>query len=106
MAEAGLRHPEPNPWQEARLVDARTLDVYYVGNAAGCLALSDVRVTETADVVTVTLSLGMRAEVSGDSCPLGGVDARTRVTLRAPLGERRVVDGGASSPAERPVVHP
>jgi hypothetical protein len=35
-----------------------------------------------------------------------GIPARARVTLTAPLGSRRLLDGGTRPPEERAVRHP
>ena len=81
-------------WQHATYVDPWTFDVHWTAGVDECFRLSEVRVAETATTVTVTLVVGSpRPPAEGQVCPAIGVNARTRVTLAAPLRERRLVDG-------------
>ena len=93
----------PVPWQFATLVDERTLDVRYLGARDRCQVLANVRVRETATEVTVTVYLGTPPDRTAGICTTVGVPARTRVPLSAPLGGRRVLDGGRQPPEERAV---
>lgn len=98
-----LVDPQKITWQSAVRVDDKTLDVYYVGNAAGCRRLANVRVAESATTVTITLYEGTDPARAQEACPGAGVQARTRVALDAPLAGRKLIDGGATPPAERPL---
>lgn len=62
-----------------------------------------MRVNETDTQVTITVFLGTPPDQAGKTCTNIGIRARTRVPLRAPLGTRTVIDGGAKPPTERPV---
>jgi hypothetical protein len=89
-------------WSYARLVAPAALDIHYLAGMPDCDLLANVRVAESAEAVTVTVFSGMPAD-HPRSCGLVGVTARTRVTLRAPLGTRPVLDGHATPPAPREV---
>lgn len=93
----------PTTWQSATVVDEQTLDIYYLGAANRCRVLANVRVNETDTQVTVTVFLGTPPDHAHDTCTNIGIRARTRVPLTSPLGTRKVIDGGARPPAERPV---
>ena len=90
-------------WQSATRVGDRTLDIDYLGAPNRCRVLANVRVAESASEVRVTLFLGTPPENAGRTCSNLGIPVRTRVPLDAPVGDRRVVDAGATPPAERPL---
>ena len=98
-------HTSAVTWTDASVVGDRTLDVFYVANAKGCRRLTNVRVAESVDTVTITLYEGADP---GDSqpCPDAGVLARVRVPLASPLGRRGLVDGAPPSPEPRPLRRP
>jgi hypothetical protein len=94
------------PWSRAVLVDPRTLDLYYDADASGCTVLSNVRVAESPSAVTLTAYVGSPSVRPG-VCTGGGVLARVRVPLSAPLASRPVLDGGTRpTPEPRPVETP
>lgn len=90
------------PWQEARRVGDVALDILYFGSPVECRRLANVRVAETPDHVTITVYEGMVPAKTGEVCPAIAESARVRVTLTEPLGSRRLLDGHATPPAERP----
>ncbi|HVF04288.1 MAG TPA: hypothetical protein VNA20_05570 [Frankiaceae bacterium] len=97
---------EALPWSRAVRVDDRTLDLYYDADASGCTVLSNVRVAESPSAVTLTLYVGSPRPTPG-ICTGGGVIARVRVPLSAPLASRPVLDGGTRpTPDPRPVATP
>ena len=98
-----LTDPQKITWQQAVRIDDKTLDIYYVGNAAGCRRLANVRVAESATTVTITLFEGADPARAQEVCPGAGVNARTRVPLDNPLAGRQLIDGGVTPPAERPL---
>jgi hypothetical protein len=89
-------------WTNATVVGERGLDVYYVASADTCRRLANVRLAETATAVTITV---YEAGLPGapDTCSTVGFLARVRVSLRAPLGGRALLDGAAPSPEPRPL---
>ena len=95
------------PWSKAVVVDDRTVDVYYVADATGCVVLGNVRRSEAATSVTLTLFVGTRPDSTPGTCIGPGLSARTRVPLATPLGDRTILDGGAvGTPEPRPVERP
>lgn len=93
--------PVTTPWTYATRVADDTFDLHYLEGAPGCDVLADVRVNEAADAVIVTLA---SARPEGQTaCPAIGHPARTRVTLRAPLGTRPLLDGYPTPPKRREV---
>lgn len=100
--EGALRAVGSVPWQEARRVDDAALDILYFGSPVECRRLANVRVAETPDHVTITVYEGMVPAKAGEVCPAIAESARVRVTLTEPVGTRRLLDGHATPPAERP----
>lgn len=96
-----LLSPENITWQYATRVDESTVDINFVANASGCRRLAEVRIAQSASAVTLTLLDGVVPARAAELCPGVGVLARTRVWLGAPLGGRRLLDGGAIPPAVR-----
>lgn len=95
------------PWSKAVVVDERTVDLHYYADATGCVVLGNVRRSEAATSVTLTLYVGHRPDAGTDSCIGPGRGARTRVPLDTPLGDRTLLDGGAvNGPEARPVERP
>lgn len=96
-----LRDPEPVRWQYARPAAGDAVDVYFL--TGGCVALANARVAESRDTVTVTLFQGSLPARPTRLCSAVGTEVRTRVPLRAPLGERRLLDGATTPPEPREV---
>lgn len=88
-------------WQEARAVSDTQLDVLYDGSPPGCRELANVRIAERPDRVTITVFEGQIPSAVNQICPAIGQNARVRVTLTAPVGNRRLFDGSANPPIER-----
>lgn len=90
-------------WQNATRIDESTVDINFVANASGCRRLAEVRVVQSASAVTVTLLEGVVPARAAEACPGVGTLARTRVWLGAPLGGRRLLDGGVNPPVAREI---
>jgi hypothetical protein len=73
------------------------LDVRFVGGLQPCFVLDHVTVDEGADVVVVTLYAGHDPSVPHVACSKARRELRTVVALRAPLGDRTVLDGAAGT---------
>ncbi|MDH2426767.1 hypothetical protein [Sphaerisporangium sp. TRM90804] len=76
---------EPSP-------DGRTLTVVWSSGVEPCFVLDRVEVAETAREVTVTLYEG-REGPADTACIAISFQKSTTVKLKAPLGDREVVDG-------------
>ncbi len=78
-------------WEQPAQVDEDRITLRYVGG--GCQSGSSVEVEETTDRVTLTVHTWTLAL----SCSEVGVPYDIEVELDAPLGDRELVDGAASS---------
>ena len=92
------------PWDDAHVVSETQLDVLYVGSPVGCRQLANVRVAEATDRVTITVFEGQVQSSVNEVCRAIGENARVRVTLTQPLGQRRLFDGSTNPPTERQLV--
>ncbi|GGO13810.1 hypothetical protein GCM10010116_27870 [Microbispora rosea subsp. aerata] len=87
-------NPRPVPWESATPAgDGRTLDIVWWSGVEPCNVLDRVDVTETAREVTVTLYEGQDRRSPDAVCIAIAIQKTTKVRLKAPLGERKVVDG-------------
>lgn len=87
----------------ARGADGRTLVVRYVHGDPACgLGPAGVRVEEDERRVRLTARV---QRGSGGTCTAIGIVRTETVTLRAPLGDRAVVDGATGNRIE-PSAHP
>jgi hypothetical protein len=84
------------------MVGDRDLVVNYVASIERCRHLSDVRVAETTTSVTITI-VEARFPGAPETCTLVGIDAHVRVSLRAPLDGRTLLDGALPTPGQRPL---
>jgi hypothetical protein len=87
----GLVDVRPQPWDKARVIGPRTIEVRFYGGVEACYGLSRVDVDERERSVVITLHTGRvpTAEVCIEIAVLNAV----RVKLSEPLGGRRLVDG-------------
>ena len=89
--------PNKVPWTSATPADGgRSLDVVWWSGVEPCYVLDRVEVDEQADQVTVTLYEGKDARSPDAVCIEIAIQKTTRVQLRAPLGDRKVIDGAAN----------
>lgn len=89
--------PSKVPWTSATPTeDGRSLDVVWWSGVEPCYVLDRVEVDEQADQVTVTLYEGKDARSPDAVCIEIAIQKTTRVQLRAPLGDRKVIDGAAN----------
>ena len=91
---AGLVDVRPQPWDEARVVDRRTVEVRFYGGVEECYGLARVDVDYRKRSVVITLHTGRvsTAEVCIEIAVLKAV----RVKLAEPLRGRPLVDGAES----------
>jgi hypothetical protein len=89
----GLVDPRPHAWQSVNVENDRTLLVQFYGGVEECYGLDHVDVRYDAVEITITLYEGRvpTAEACIDIAMLKGV----RISLREPLGGRKIVDGAA-----------
>ncbi|MEU8896292.1 hypothetical protein [Nocardia sp. NPDC048505] len=81
-------HPIPfTSWQ--RVVPDRIAINFQTGNPA-CYGV-DATTTESGETVTIELRSGTRADAVGRMCTMEVVFGTLEVTLRAPLGDRKVL---------------
>ncbi|KAB8186096.1 hypothetical protein [Microbispora catharanthi] len=87
-------NPRKVPWESATPTeDGRALDVAWWSGVEPCNVLDRVEVTETAREVTVTLYEGQDRRSPDAVCIAIAIMKTTKVRLKAPLDERKVVDG-------------
>ncbi|GIH69173.1 hypothetical protein [Sphaerimonospora thailandensis] len=85
------------PWVSATPSgDGRSLDVVWWSGVEPCNVLDRVEVDEQADKVIVTLYEGQDPRSPDAVCILIAIQKTTKVELRAPLADRKIVDGAAS----------
>jgi hypothetical protein len=87
----GLVDIRPQPWDKARVLDQRTVEVRFYGGVEECYGLARVDVDSRKRSVVITLHAGRvpTAEVCIEIAVLKAV----RVNLTEPLAGRRLVDG-------------
>jgi hypothetical protein len=87
----GLVDVRPQPWDRAKVLGPRTVEVRFFGGVEACYGLSRVDVDERKRSVVITLHSGRvpTAEVCIEIAVLNAV----RVKLIQPLGDRRLIDG-------------
>lgn len=92
--------PAAVTWTNAARVGDRMLDIYYVASPETCRHLANVRIVETPTTVTITV---YEAAFPGapDICTSIGFAARVRVSLRAPLDGRALLDAAPPTPEPR-----
>ncbi|MCG5215176.1 hypothetical protein [Streptosporangium sp. KLBMP 9127] len=84
--------PRPIPWISAKADDGNLRLVWWSG-VEPCHTLDRVSVRETAGQVKVTLYEGASEKAQNVACIEIAVQKTTTVKLKAPLGDRKVVDG-------------
>jgi hypothetical protein len=87
----GLVDVRPQPWDKARVLDPRNVEVRFYGGIEECYGVSRVAVDYRRRSVVITVFAGRvpTAEVCIELAVLKAV----RVELREPLDGRRLVDG-------------
>ncbi|MEU8173471.1 hypothetical protein AB0C14_11390 [Microbispora hainanensis] len=87
-------NPRKVPWESATPTgDGTALDLVWWSGVEPCNVLDHVEVTETAREVTVTLYEGQDRRSPDAVCIEIAIMKSTQVHLKAPLGDRKVVDG-------------
>jgi hypothetical protein len=91
----GLVDVNPQPWDKAKVIGPRTVEVRFYGGVEECYGLDRVDVDERKRSVIITLHTGRvpTAEVCIEIAVLSAV----RVRLTEPLGDRRLVDGAETA---------
>ncbi|WP_240196845.1 hypothetical protein [Nonomuraea lactucae] len=85
------------PWAKAKSVSkGRKIQLVWSSGVAPCTVLDSVKVKETRKRVTITLYEGTSPKAKNVSCILIAIEKTTTVKLKAPLGKRKIVDGGKS----------
>jgi hypothetical protein len=86
--------PQAGEWRvEGVTADGRELTIRYYHGDPECFALDEVSVEETADAVSISVTLKSRRSRLGVCRGLLTSD-RARVELERPLGQRRLIDSG------------
>jgi hypothetical protein len=87
----GLVDVHPQPWDKARILDPRTVEVRFYGGIEECYGVARVDVDYRKESVVITVFGGRvpTAEVCIEIAVLKAV----RVDLTEPLAGRRLVDG-------------
>ncbi|MBB5776423.1 hypothetical protein [Nonomuraea jabiensis] len=80
-------------WTKAKAVSKRKVQLTWWSGVAPCTVLDRVKVKETAKLVTVTLYEGTAPKARNVSCIMIAIEKTTTITLKKPLGKRKVVDG-------------
>lgn len=93
--QPGLVDVRPHIWDRFEQVGPRRLRIEFSGGVEECEGLDRVEVDETANRVAVSLFVGRvpEAEVCIEIAVLKSVIVR----VDAPIGDRKVVDGNATS---------
>jgi hypothetical protein len=91
----GMTDVEPVAWDHAHAgEDGRSIHVTWQSGPPPCFVLDHVELTQSAEVVTVTLFEGRDPQRPKRAvCPAILVKKTTTVMLDAPLGGREIVDG-------------
>ncbi|GAA2656074.1 MULTISPECIES: hypothetical protein [Nonomuraea] len=83
------------PFTGAKAFDrGRKVKLVWWSGVEPCTVLDRVRVKETSRRVTITLYEGTAAKAKDVSCIMMAVQKTTTVKLKAPIGKRKIVDGG------------
>ncbi|MFI6742180.1 hypothetical protein ACIBI9_55535 [Nonomuraea sp. NPDC050451] len=80
-------------WTKAKAVSKRKVQLTWWSGVAPCTVLDHVKVKETAKYVTITLYEGTAPKARNVSCIMIAIEKTTTVTLKKPIGKRKVVDG-------------
>jgi hypothetical protein len=90
----GMIDVRPIPWEGLEVSGGgKTVTILFVSGVEPCYVLDRVKVDEGRDEVVVTLFEGRDPAHPDAACIEIAVNKAVRVTLDAPLGGRKVVDG-------------
>ncbi|SDL57671.1 hypothetical protein SAMN05421874_12448 [Nonomuraea maritima] len=82
-------------WRTAKPVaGGKQVRLVWWSGVAPCTVLDRVAVKETRKTVTITLYEGTAPQARNMSCIMIAVEKTTTVTLKQPLGNRKLVNGG------------
>lgn len=90
-----VENARPIPWERSRArgSDDRTFLLIYWSGVEPCTVLDRVEVTEKAGKVVATIFEGSAGDQQNVACIEIAVQKAVEITLDAPLGERKLVDG-------------
>lgn len=94
--QPGMRNVRPIRWQEARLLDNRTVQVSYTSGVEPCYVLDHVTVDYRPSTVIITLYEGSDPSAAGKACIMIAVEKTTIVHLDEPLRGRAIIDGSST----------
>ncbi|MEU0563941.1 hypothetical protein ABZ297_00890 [Nonomuraea sp. NPDC005983] len=81
-------------WTKAKpIANGRKIALTWWSGVAPCTVLGRVKVKETPKQVTITLYEGTAPKAKNVSCIMIAIEKTTTVTLKSPLGKRKLVDG-------------
>jgi hypothetical protein len=80
-------------WTKARAVSKRKVQLTWWSGVAPCTVLDRVKVKESPKFVTVTLYEGTAPKARNVSCIMIAIEKTTTITLKKPIGKRKIVDG-------------
>jgi hypothetical protein len=89
----GMAQPIPTPWVKATPQGSRTLLVRFWSGVEPCYVLDRVEVEESDERVTITLFVGSDPEADAVACIELAQLKAVKVSLEAPVGDRKVIDG-------------
>lgn len=91
--QQGLVDVRPQPWDEAKELDPRTLLVSFYSGVHECYGVDRVDVDDARNAVTITLFVG---RVPGNQICIEIAEYQAvRVGLEEPLDGRKILDGAA-----------
>jgi hypothetical protein len=91
----GLVDVRPQPWDRAKVLGPRTVEVRFYGGVEACYGLARVDIDERRRSVVITLYSG-RVPTAAVCIEIAVLTA-VRVKLTEPLGDRRLVDGAETA---------
>ena len=84
-----------------RRVDDRRVRIgFFMPPGPTCYRLVEVEVEESADAASITLWVAPHEDPLAGACSEDPARTTTEVDLQAPIGDRTVLDGSRSDPAE------
>jgi len=91
--QPGMINVQPIAWQQAEVLDSRTVRVLFSSGVEPCYVLDHITVDYTADEVVITLYQGTAPEAANTVCIQIAEEKATMVTLSEPIADRAIVDG-------------
>ncbi|GAA5074842.1 hypothetical protein HNP84_007454 [Thermocatellispora tengchongensis] len=92
--KGGVADPRPIRWTKVTPVgDTNRVQILWTSGVEPCHTLDRVDVKETDRTVEITLYEGTPQDAQNVACIEIAIEKTTTVTLKAPLGDRKVIDG-------------